>query len=95
VDVQVELAVLAVLGDGNSRTSGGDERVKDERERLTVVGERAADGALGAARATIGHGGQVDLRRVNTFGSGGGEGEAGESEDSGELHGVVRVVGKE
>jgi hypothetical protein len=57
---------------------------------LTVVGERAAYGALGAARTAIGHGGQVDLARIDTFG--GSKSEAGKSEDGSELHDIVRLL---
>jgi hypothetical protein len=90
VDVQVELAVLAVLGDWDTGAGRSNERVKDERKGLTVVGERAAYGALGAARTAIGHGGQVDLARIDTFG--GSKSEAGKSEDGSELHDIVRLL---
>jgi hypothetical protein len=52
-EVDVELAVLALLGDGNTGADGGNVRVEDERHDAAVGRDLGAHGALGAAGSTI------------------------------------------
>ena len=60
-DVDVELAVLTLLGDGDARADGSNVRVEDERHDSAIVGELRAHCALGAASSAVGHTPDRDL----------------------------------
>lgn len=93
VEVDVDLAVLAVLDDGNTWTDGGNVLIEDEGEGGSVGRERDTDGSLWASSSTVGDGLNVDLGWVwDNSGSwswggenGASKGETG-SEDGLELH---------
>src|SRR5689334_13796255 len=63
-DVNIELAVLALLSDGDAGADGGDVGVEDESHDAPVGGDLGADGALGAAGSTIGDTADLDLFEV-------------------------------
>lgn len=65
LDVDVQLAVLAGLGDGDTGADGGDIGVEDEGDDGPVRGDLGADTALGAASSTIGHAADGDLVLVS------------------------------
>lgn len=53
IEIQVELAILAILSDGNGIAGARDEAIEDEREARVVVRDPCADGALGTAGPAI------------------------------------------
>lgn len=61
LEVQVELAVLAALGDGNAGADGGDVGVEDEGHDGPVAGDGASNRVVGAASSTIGDTNNLDL----------------------------------
>lgn len=65
LDVKVDLASLAVLGDGNAGTDGGDIGVVDESHGGLVAGDTVADSALGAASSSVGDTLNGDLKIVS------------------------------
>lgn len=93
VKVDIDLAVLAVLDDGDTWADGGDVLIEDEGEGGAVGRERDTDSSLWASSSTIGDGLDVHLAWVgnNSRGWGrSGEGDASKgktgSEDGLELH---------
>ena len=54
LQVDVELAVLAVLCDGDTLAHGGNIRVEDERHGGAIVGDNRCDSALRTASTAIG-----------------------------------------
>lgn len=93
VEVDVDLAVLAVLNDRDTWTDGGDVLIEDESEGGSIGRERNTDSSLWATSSTVGDGLDVDLAGIgNNSGSwswggkdGASKGETG-SEDGLELH---------
>lgn len=61
----VELAVLALLGNGDSRANGSDVRVEDEGDNVPVVRNCGADGALGATCASVTNALDLDLGYIS------------------------------
>jgi hypothetical protein len=64
-DVNVELAVLALLGDGDTGANRGDVRVEDERHDGPVAADLRAHGALGATGSSIADATDGDLYCVS------------------------------
>jgi len=62
-DVDVELAVLALLGDSDAGADGGNVGVEDEGQDAPVRRDLGANGALGAASSSIGDTADLDLSR--------------------------------
>ena len=60
-DIDVKLAVFALLGDGNARTDGGDVRVEDEGDEGLVGRELGAHGALRTPGSSVGDTSDGDL----------------------------------
>lgn len=54
LDVKIDLASLAVLGDGNARADGGDVGVVDQGDSGAVARDGRGDSALGATGSTVG-----------------------------------------
>ena len=52
--IEVDLAVLAVLSNGDGGAERGDVGIEDQGDGGGIGRDELADGALGAARATIG-----------------------------------------
>ena len=61
VDVDVDLAVLALLSDGNAGADGRNVRVEDERDERLVSRELVAQGSLGTAGSAVGNATDGDL----------------------------------
>ena len=59
--VDVELAVLALLGDGNAGADGGNVRVEDEGDDAAVARDLRAHGALRTPSAAIADTSDLDL----------------------------------
>jgi hypothetical protein len=53
LEVDVQLAILALLGDGNAGANRGDVGVEDEGDNTAVTRDLGAHGALGASSSTI------------------------------------------
>ena len=66
MEVDVDLAILAALGNGNAGSDGGDVGVKDQSESVTVSGQTDTDGALWASGTTVADGLDVDLGGVKS-----------------------------
>lgn len=64
-DVNIQLAILALLGNRNARTNRGNVRVEDESDRSPVSGELGAHGSLWASGPAIGDAVDFDLLSVN------------------------------
>lgn len=60
-DVDVELAVLALLGDSDARADRGDVLVEDDGDKSLVGAELSAQGALGTSGSSIGDVSDGDL----------------------------------
>ena len=54
LEVQVKLAILAALGDGDTGTDGGDVLVEDEGHDGAVLGDGRSNGEVGAASSSVG-----------------------------------------
>jgi hypothetical protein len=61
-DVDVELAVLALLSDRDARADRGDVRVEDDGDKGLVGAELSAQGALGTSSSSIGDVSDGDLK---------------------------------
>jgi hypothetical protein len=64
LDINVELAVLALLGDGDAGADGGDVGVEDEGHDGAVTRDLGAHGALRASGSTIADTSDQDLSLV-------------------------------
>jgi hypothetical protein len=64
--VDVKLAVLALLGDGDAGADGGNVRVEDEGHDGAVGRDLGAHGALGASGSTIADTSDQDLSLVRS-----------------------------
>lgn len=53
LNIDVELAVLALLGNGNAGADRRNVRVEDQGDDATVIGELGSHGSLGASGTTI------------------------------------------
>ena len=65
LEVDVELAVLALLCHADAGTDGGNVRVEDQGDDAAVVGDLGAHGALGASSSSITDTSDLDLRRIS------------------------------
>lgn len=61
LDVDVQLAVLALVGDGNVGADGGNVGVEDDSDDGPVLGDLAADSSLGATGSAIAETADGDL----------------------------------
>jgi hypothetical protein len=53
LNVDIELAVLALLSHGNAGADGRDVRIEDQGDDAAVIGELGSHSSLGASGATI------------------------------------------
>lgn len=95
--IEVDLAVLAVLSNGDGGAERGDVGIEDQGDGGGIGREELADGALGAAGTTIGDTTDADSARVRSGlserwlesdadGSSANEGRTEDSEDRESLH---------
>ena len=61
LELDVELAVLALLGDGNGGANGGNVCVEDDSDERLVGGKLGAQGALRTSGSAIGDTANGDL----------------------------------
>lgn len=67
LDINVKLAVLALLGDGDTRANGGDVGVEDESDEGLVGGELSAHGALRTSSSSICNPPNGDLGQIVSY----------------------------
>jgi hypothetical protein len=61
LEVDIELAVLALLGDRNAGADGGNVRVEDEGNDAAVTRDLGAHASLRTSGSTIGNAANLDL----------------------------------
>lgn len=61
LEVDIELAVLALLGDRDTRTDGRNVRIENESDNGTVIRDLSAHGTLRAASSAISDASDLDL----------------------------------
>ena len=96
LDVQVELAVLAALGDGDAGADRGDVLVEYEGHDRLVGADGRCNGTAGAAGTSVCDSleGDGSSRRILTGREGGAEGGTRKGEESSDLH-VEGLFGKD